>query len=460
MKCLSCLLLIVGTACHSFREAPVHIVDQPHPDVTITPGTIGPDLFCEQSVREFYTLRNNEPFWSHSGRLYPTADSLLAIIRGAEYYGVFPELYHTEALKRLMADTTDLQRLARIDILLTDAYLALFQHLKYGVLDSRSLQRRDLSSATDPEGISSLAGSDVISLRKSLVSREPLFRQYHQLKDALNVFLFEAHDQDTVWQKRKLALMLNLERWRWQNLWPGRYILVNVPAFMMRVMEGDSTMLQTKVIVGKRSTPTPILESVITSFIIYPYWHAPRSIATKEILPLLKSDRTYLERNNFQVLNKSGAVIPADTIQWHLYSTDHFPFILRQREGSENSMGIIRFNFANRYGVYLHDTNSKRLFERASRDLSHGCVRVSKAVDFARYLVRDDDIYVSPEDLDQYLSLRQRLQIDLREPITLKLEYFTAEVVNGQLRFHEDIYKKDSVMLQAFFRTKLQDPAL
>ena len=111
-------------------------------------------------------------------------------------------------------------------------------------------------------------------------------------------------------------------------------------------------------------------------------------------------------------------------------------------------MGIIKFNFPNKYGVYLHDTNSKRLYELAKRDLSHGCVRVKNAVALAHYLVREDDIYVSPEDLDQYLSLRQRLAIDLRKPIHLKLEYFTAEIRNGQAVFHDDIYKKDSVMLQ------------
>ena len=114
-------------------------------------------------------------------------------------------------------------------------------------------------------------------------------------------------------------------------------------------------------------------------------------------------------------------------------------------------MGIIKFIFANSYGVYLHDTNSRRLFNRLKRDLSHGCIRVERAVPLAHYLVREDDIYVSPEDLDQYLTLQQRLKIDLRKPIVLKLEYFTAEVIKGVPYFYEDIYKKDSVMIQALY---------
>ena len=169
-------------------------------------------------------------------------------------------------------------------------------------------------------------------------------------------------------------------------------------------------------------------------------------------LPALQADATYLRRNNFDVLSRDGKVILSDTIQWDFYSSDNFPFILRQREGSENSMGIIKFNFANNYGVYLHDTNSKRLFQRNDRDLSHGCVRVSNAVALAHYLVREDDIYVSPEDLDQYLSLQQRLKIDLRKPIVLRLEYFTAEAHDGIAHFYDDIYRKDSVMVQTLYK--------
>lgn len=213
--------------------------------------------------------------------------------------------------------------------------------------------------------------------------------------------------------------------------------------------------LETRVIVGKRETPTPVIESIIRSFIIYPYWHVPKSISTKEILPHLQDEAGYLKRNNFDVLDRDGQPVVADTIQWDFYSADHFPFVLRQREGSENSMGVIKFIFANNYNVYLHDTNSKRLFERTRRDLSHGCVRVSNAVALAHYLIRDDDIYVSPDDLDQYLTLQQRLTISLRKPIQLKLEYFTAEVKDGVAMFYEDIYKKDSIMIQALYPARL-----
>lgn len=343
-----------------------------------------------------------------------------------------------------MQDSTNVARLAEIDPLLTDAWLALYQHLRRGRLDPKALTwfRRDV--VADKVAVEALQGIDDNSVLHILRTREPDFQQYRALREHLRTLL-----QDTLLRHHANCIALNLERWRWYDKVPDRYISVNIPAFMLRVYESDSLWLETPVIVGKRDTPTPVLESVIKSFIIYPYWHVPRSIAINEILPALQRDRTYLQRNNFDVLDRGGRQVLADTIQWDFYTKDHFPFILRQREGAENSMGIIKFVFANNFGVYLHDTNSKRLFGRARRDLSHGCVRVSNAVALAHYLVHDDEIYVSPEDLDQYLSLQQRHTIDVRRPVTLRLEYFTAEIADGVARFYEDIYKKDSLLTAA-----------
>lgn len=416
-------------------------------------------LHYSDAVKSFYAGRELTLYWSSDERLSPPGDSLLAALRQSHLYGLIRQDYHVDALNLLLNDTTALDRLQMIDVLLSDAYLAFYHDLKHGRFDRETLQLRDRSKNVDADALVSLAGLDSASLTHTLARLEPTSGQYHNLKRALGEAV-RAQDRDSVQGHQILSLSLNMERWRWEKQWPGRYVVVNIPSFSLRAVEADSVWLESRVIVGKRSTPTPVMESVITSFLIYPYWHVPRSIATKEILPILQKDASYLERNNFQVLNRKGVVIPADTIQWHLYSVDRFPFTLRQREGSENSMGIIKFDFANRYGVYLHDTNSKRLYALARRDFSHGCVRVEKAVSLAHYLVREDDIYVSPDDLDQYLSLQQRLKIDLRKPIPLKLTYFTADVRDGVPMFYEDIYKKDSVMMRALHPPREEGPVM
>lgn len=451
MKHLVFALVTLIWSCQTFRDQPSdHPKDQSRLQTIDTTSFHSYNLSSNASAKVFYYKRGYAFYWINSAGLNASGDSLMRFVAGADRHGLIAKDYHLAELQTLVRDTLAPDRMAKIDLLLTDAYLTLYSHLRYGRLDPETLGRKDFSFQVNVEAISSLEKVHQTGRTRHLVSLEPDTQQYTDLKRLLPGFV-KAGKSDTVQMERARKIALNMERLRWQKNPQDRYIAVNIPAFMLRVVEHDSLWLETKVIVGKRDTPTPVMESIIRSFIIYPYWHVPYSISTKEILPDLQKDATYLRRNNFDVLDRDGQVILPDTIQWDFYNSEYFPFILRQREGSENSMGIIKFVFANNYNVYLHDTNSKRLFSRATRDLSHGCVRVSNAVALAHYLVREDDIYVSPEDLDQYLSFQQRLTIELRKPIPLRLEYFTAEVRNGVPFFYEDIYKKDSVMMRALY---------
>jgi L,D-transpeptidase YcbB len=453
VKNLALLIILIASACHNFKEQSSLL--SPGDELSnslLTDSTLlrNPGLTSRQSVLEFYASRSFSLYWSVGTGFTPAADSLIQILHQASQFGLIPQDYHVDEIEKLLKDTLSTDRVSRVDVLLTDSYLTLHAHIRRGRLDPGTLQRLNLSSMPDAEAIAALQNIHNTPIGGHLNLLEPKGPQYQQLKNVLQSFLLLGKG-DSIQRKRAIKISLNMERWRWQKPWPDRYVLVNIPTFRLRVVENDSLWLESKVIVGKRETPTPVLESLIRSFVIYPYWHVPFSISTGEILPALQADASYLQKNNFEVLNTGGTVIDPDTIQWGLYSVDEFPFILRQREGSENSMGIIKFNFTNNYGVYLHDTNSKRLYQRVNRDLSHGCVRVDRAVGLAHYLVREDDIYVSPEDLDQYLSLQQRLKIELRKPITLKLAYFTAEVDNGVARFYDDIYRKDSVMMESLY---------
>ncbi len=160
-------------------------------------------------------------------------------------------------------------------------------------------------------------------------------------------------------------------------------------------------------------------------------------------------------KHNYQVLDKNGLVVDHATLDWQSFTTDNFPYVLRQREGSENTMGVIKFVFNNNYGVYLHDTNARGLFSREKRDFSHGCVRVHKAVQLAHYLAKDDDTFVGPEDLDQYLLVQHKMSVDVVKPIPVLLQYFTAFAEDGKVVFYEDIYGKDAALLNALYHVSL-----
>ena len=169
--------------------------------------------------------------------------------------------------------------------------------------------------------------------------------------------------------------------------------------------------MESPVVVGAPSTPTPVFSSNIECFTIFPYWYMPRKIAVYEYLRVIKLDTSFLSRNNFDVLDRTGKIQNFKTIDWKKYNENNFPFTLRQREEKENSLGIIKFVFDNPYAVFLHDTNSKKLFKHKVRAYSHGCIRLEKAVEFAHYLIGGKRTSISSRALNKYLGEQKRLTI-------------------------------------------------
>lgn len=294
-------------------------------------------------------------------------------------------------------------------------------------------------------------GNDSVRLLKSVKD----FQCKHNLVEdgKIGKLTFKALQQtkeDVIHQ-----IEMNMERWRWRD-GPAEksYVWVNIPKFEMHVIEDDTLVMRSRVIVGAPKTRTPLLKSTIRYFTIYPYWNVPFSIIKKEILPQLKRDTSYLRRKNFEVLDRNGYVI--DTmINWRRYNNNYFPFRIRQRIGDDNSLGILKFNFNNKYGVYMHDTDARRLFARENRSLSHGCVRLEKFFDFAKFLVRDDSVRYPVDSLKADLSREVQKQVNLRRPIAIYINYYTVEVDDYmELHFFNDIYEKDERMLMALRRGK------
>lgn len=455
------LSLLVCTSCYHLKERSAAIVESrettklPFLDTAFISRTT---LQARKSVNAFYNAHQYAIVWSDTSGLLPVADTLIDVVRSSSFYGLVPEDYHLKAIDSLLSVPSDNQRTLLLDAYLTDDFFALRHHLRFGRLDSAHTTKVSSIERIDSAGISILSTREgQMTLRNAIESQQPQFPEYHLLKDTLQKILASA-SMDSLTELHAKQLAVNMERWRWAEAKPARHIYVNIPSFMMKVIDNDSTVLESNVIVGKPETSTPVLSSVVKSFVIYPYWHVPRGIAISEILPHVKKDSLYLKSHNFEVLDKDGNVVPDTLIDWASLNKNNFPYVFRQREGSDNALGIIKFSFANNYGVYLHDTNSRRLFSKTKRALSHGCVRVHKAIKLAHYLVKDDHVYVSPEDLDQYLSLQQKVEIRVRNPIPLFIDYFTCEAKSGSVQFYEDIYKKDLHLISVLYPTPEQQP--
>jgi murein L,D-transpeptidase YcbB/YkuD len=240
---------------------------------------------------------------------------------------------------------------------------------------------------------------------------------------------------------RVRQIMQTMERWRWlpQDL-GQRYILVDVPAFTLEVVERDQPVMTMRVVVGKPSWPTPVLSSTVVSIVFNPDWRVPSSIAAQEFLPIFRANPGYLAQHNMQVSYGPHAVDPS-SIDWFAVSATHFPYSLRQEPGPTNPLGNLKFLFPNRFQVYLHDTPSRGLFTKPERAFSHGCIRLEKPAELAAYVLRGS---WTPQHIHAGLRQRTSRTVPLAEPLPIHLVYRTAWVQDdGIVHFRPDIYGYD-----------------
>ena len=274
---------------------------------------------------------------------------------------------------------------------------------------------------------------------------------------------------------------VNLERMRWKpaKSLGKKYILVNVADMTLKAFRNDTVALKMKVCVGKApKNKTPFLRSNIYEIILNPTWSIPSSIVVKETAIAAAKDSSYLRRHKIRVFRKGKEVHPGKE-EWAKVTKNYQPYKLVQDSGSNNALGRIKFNFANKFSVYLHDTNAKGAFGRQNRAVSHGCVRVEKPLDLSYFCLPDidknDEIKtkkrLSMVDNIRHSILMQPLNTQITEtstapqlPVKLKkvslypnipiwINYFTCFTTeSGKVVFREDIYALDHYIIEHLHR--------
>ncbi|MBT1686484.1 L,D-transpeptidase family protein [Dawidia soli] len=410
-----------------------------------------------RSIRQFYARRQDQLFWTLSQHGTASADSLMRFIRQVRYYGLLPEWYHLPELEVLMQGGLREENACRFEALLTDAWILLVRHLRVGKTGAADERTDSLAVAWLDDAV--LQGT----LIHRLASIEPAYAGYRALKAALRTLIdsLPPVERELILANAVLAspavaeqvakLEINLERWRLERVSFGRrYIWINIPEFMAYVFVDDSLVLASKVIVGRPDKPTPELTSAIECLITYPYWHVPRKIAVEEYLPLIRQDVSFLRKNRFDVLDAAGNILVPDSLPWHTFTKRYFPVRLRQREGEDNALGVIKFEFDNPYGVYLHDTNARSLFRKDTRAFSHGCIRMEKAIAFSHYLVTGS-LAARSVELDRYYNQSIRKVIMLKPSMPIYVRYFTCNVSQGSPACFPDLYRRDARLYRKFY---------
>ncbi len=314
---------------------------------------------------------------------------------------------------------------------------------------------------------------------KNTLEAVKIFQARHGLKadgvigrstiDALNYYKSQRREQ----------IVANLERWRWfAHDFGSNYLLINIPDYSIVAVKNNDTLQQQRVVVGKDTRKTPILESKVSNINLNPNWTVPPTILKEDIYPEAEKDRSVFRKKGLVILNnKNQEVSP-----WSWRKEDAYKYKYVQNPGRNNSLGVMKINFPNRHSVYLHDTNHRDYFAFSYRSLSSGCVRLEKPLEMAAYVLNDTVKWplkrlADTTDIKYYYKLQKEKELALAkknakllaknpklviekktfpkpelktivikvtEEVFIHQLYWTAWEDKGVLQFREDIYCLDA----------------
>lgn len=271
----------------------------------------------------------------------------------------------------------------------------------------------------------------------------------------------------------------NLERWRWfANDFGKNYLLINIPDYNIVAVKEKDTMLQQRVVVGKDTRQTPVIESKVTNINLNPNWTVPPTILKEDLYPDAIKDKSVFAKRGLTILDaKNNEISPWD---WKIEDARKYKYV--QNPGRDSSLGLMKINFPNKFSVYLHDTNHRDFFAYNYRSLSSGCVRLEKPLEMAAYLINDEEKWSlktiqDTTDINYYNKLQQKKEAKIEKKIAKLLAknpllviperkivkpelktivvkvadevqihqlYWTAWSEKGVLQFREDIYCRDA----------------
>lgn len=398
---------------------------------------------ANQAVDSFYASRHGAPLWLRAGAESSAARELIGILDRAPLDGLDsgPALAAEARTLIARAQTGDSGALASADRLLSTAwvlYVEALQRPPSGVVYADSWVRPRQQSPMQILTQAATATSLPAYLRK-VSEVNPIYAQL----------------RDTAWADMQSnggqidpRVLTSLDRVR-DRPFQNRYIIVDTAAARLYMIDNGRIADSMKVVVGKAGprTQTPMLASTIYYATLNPYWHVDgelvRSLIAKNVLD---QGLGYLKTHGYQVMpadpNDDTLLDPAK-IDWHAVADGQLQVRVRELPGPANSMGRIKFGFANKWDIYLHDTPVKTLFAQDDRDLSHGCIRLQDAERLGAWMLGRDPKADSRDP---------ELNVPLPTPVPIYITYLTAQVNGGQLSYVDDIYGLDQAAEVAALR--------
>jgi murein L,D-transpeptidase YcbB/YkuD len=296
----------------------------------------------------------------------------------------------------------------------------------------------DLPAGSDPN-----APADIDSLTEALKH----FQHRHGIAEDGKLGHDVTEALNTPVTARVTQIADSMERWRWLNDdYQNAALMVNLPEFRLRAYEGSGAdhheVFRMNVVDGKSDDPThntPIIADQMKYIVFRPYWNVPPSIAKKEIIPHMQKQPGYLGAKNYETVDLKGKPASPD-----MNRIAQGTVMVRQKAGTSNSLGLVKFMFPNPFNVYLHDTNEKALFARTRRDYSHGCVRLQDPPKVANWVLRENPKWDEESITEAMNTGEDNKTVLLPHPIPVVIFYATAWSDDGEIHFFRDMYNYDA----------------
>jgi len=290
------------------------------------------------------------------------------------------------------------------------------------------------------------AGESIENILKPYIPTTP---QFKALVAKYKIFTAKEHN---ITEKQLKKIRLNIERTKIMKSNIGtNYALINVPEFVVRLIEHGSTSLKFNVIVGKTNMQTPIFSEKLQYVEINPQWNVPDSIMRKSYIPKIQKNPNWVASKGMELHKESydlkSPKIDPKTVDWSKYPKDekgYIPYKLVQVPSLKNGLGRVKFIFPNKHAVYMHDTQVKSLFNRHVRAFSHGCVRLSKPKKLLHYLTTN---YTNKQivTVENWYNSMKTKHLILSQSLQVHMAYLTAYVdEKNHLTMFNDIYGFDA----------------
>jgi murein L,D-transpeptidase YcbB/YkuD len=250
------------------------------------------------------------------------------------------------------------------------------------------------------------------------------------------------HELNVPVEARVRQLEVNLVRLRsFSGDLGSRFVTLNIPAAAVETVENGVVATHHIAGVGKIDRQSPLLNVKATEINFNPFWTVPASIIRKDLIPKMQANPHYLTDFHIRIYDKEGQEIQPSQINWNSLEATNYKY--RQDVGDENSLGVVRINIPNQYGVYMHDTPEKGIFGDDARFVSSGCVRVQDVRDYVAWLLKDQPGW-SRDEIDRVINSGQRVDVKLTPAVNVYWVYVTAWASpDGVVQFRPDIYQRD-----------------